>query len=159
MGSNTLSRLAGASGDLYVLEPGDGVVAVEALLEHGPGDHRPAEHPAEPELVGHGVREGGLAGAGVAGDQQRPAQVERGVDRFEFLGTNDICFGVSRAFGDGRAQPVGFIIDNVDFVTVGEQTPGQMRPDEAGPAGDENSHETGTPCDPRATMSLLRDSA
>ncbi len=66
--------------EVGVVQAADRVVAVEAVAQAAAAGDRPVQDRAEAEVDGDAVREGGLADAGLAGDEQGPAQVERRVD-------------------------------------------------------------------------------
>ena len=82
--------------ELRIAQPRDGVVFVKALLGAGgrldvPGDERRAER------AGDLLREQGLAGAGLALDQERTLERDRGVDRGLQFVARDIGGGAFKA--------------------------------------------------------------
>jgi hypothetical protein len=66
--------------ELAVAQPADGVVFVEPLLRAGGRLHVPLDQ-RQAERLGDLAGQFGLAGAGLALDQQRPLQRDRGIDR------------------------------------------------------------------------------
>ena len=69
------------------------------------------EHRSEAELAGHRPGEGGLAGAGIAGDEQRLFDDERGVD-----GRDELRIGEVAAFFSSRVGRGSVWIDSVTAV-------------------------------------------
>ena len=87
---------------LAVAQARDGVVLVEALLRLGgrldvPFDQRRADR------LGDLMRQHGLAGAGLALDQQRPLQRDRGVDRHAQVVAGDVGIGTGK-FHDAKSR-------------------------------------------------------
>ena len=78
-----------AVAELAVAQPRDGVIFVEALLRLGRRLDMPFDQ-VEPERRGDLAGELGLAGAGLALDQQRPLQRDRRVDRHHQILVGDI---------------------------------------------------------------------
>lgn len=76
-----------------VLESGDGVVGVEAVLKRGAAADRPAQDGAEPQLVGHAVGQRRLPDPRPAGDQQWTAQIEGEIDQVDLPVVGDIRGG------------------------------------------------------------------
>ena len=86
--------------ELAVAKPRDRVIFVEALMRLGGGLHVPLDQRRAGRLRDL-VGEHGLAGAGLALDQQRAAQRHGGVDRHLEVVGRDIGVGAGEAHGGG----------------------------------------------------------
>jgi hypothetical protein len=89
------------------MEATDGVEAVEQVAGLGLGLHREAQHRLQPEFPGQAFGQIGLAGAGLAGQQQRHAQGQRHVHRGGQLWGGAIGLGLAQGLAVYRRQGVG----------------------------------------------------